>query len=358
VLTLAIQPDRVVQPNGVRQSYSDRWIELATANGIAVRRVDLYQPKPLEQLAGCDGLMWRFGFNAPERPFAKRLVQAVEHGLGLPVFPSSRSAWHFEDKIAQHYLLEAAGVEMPRTWVFWTRAAAEEFCRTAPYPLVLKLSTGFRSSNVRLLRTAEEANYWIRRLFGRGVYDLGAPPAPGVAGRAWQRSRAILKEWFGPGPLDKQELQRGYVYLQEFLPGNEFDTRVTVIGNRAFAYRRLNRPNDFRASGSGRPVWDPTAIDQQFVRLAFQVSQRLGTQSVAIDGLKRGADHLIGEISYTYVSWMVRDCPGHWRLHGSPDSGRLEWVDGHMAPDDAIFHDFIAEVQAARRQQPRTAGVA
>jgi hypothetical protein len=30
-----------------------------------------------------------------------------------------------------------------------------------------------------------------------------------------------------------------------------------------------------------------------------------------------------------------------------------------MAPDDAIFHDFVAEVQAARlRQQQRTAGVA
>jgi glutathione synthase/RimK-type ligase-like ATP-grasp enzyme len=357
VLTIAIQPDRVVQPNGVRQSYSDRWMELAAAQGIAVRRVDMYQPNPLSQLAGCDGLMWRFGYNAPERPFAKRLVQAVEHGLRLPVFPSTRSAWHFEDKIAQHYLLDAAGIPAPRTWVFWSRAAAEAFCRSATFPLVLKLSSGYRSSNVRLLRTPAEAEYYIRQLFGNGVYDLGRPAAGGFAGRTWERGRAALKTWLGRGPLEKQELQRGYVYLQEFLPGNEFDTRVTVIGNRAFAYRRLNRPNDFRASGSGRPVWDPAEIDLQFVRLAFQVAQQLGTQSVAIDGLKRGHEHLIGEISYTYVSWMVRECPGHWRLQGSPDAGRLEWVAGQMAPDDAIFNDFIAEVHAARQQQ-RTAGVA
>jgi glutathione synthase/RimK-type ligase-like ATP-grasp enzyme len=345
-MIIAIQPDRVVQPNGVRQSYSDRWFELAAAEGIETRRVDLYRPDPLAQLAGCDALMWRFGYNTPERPFAKRLVQAVEHGLGIPVFPSTRSAWHFEDKIAQHYLLDAAAIPMPRTWVFWDRSTAEAFCEAAAYPLVLKLSSGYRASNVRLLHTKEDARYWVRQLFGAGVYDLGKPVA-GFAGRMWGRSRATLKTLLGRG-ADRNELQRGYLYLQEFLPGNEFDTRVTVIGDRAFAYRRLNRPNDFRASGSGRPVWDAADIDQQFVRLAFQVAQRLGTQSVAIDGLKRGNDHLIGEISYTYVSWMVRECPGHWRLQGAPESGRLEWVAGQMAPDDAIFQDFVADIRAGR----------
>ena len=64
MLTIAIQPDRVVQPNGVRQSYSDRWMELAAAQGIQERRVYLYESNPLAQLEGCDGLMWRFCFNA------------------------------------------------------------------------------------------------------------------------------------------------------------------------------------------------------------------------------------------------------------------------------------------------------
>jgi glutathione synthase/RimK-type ligase-like ATP-grasp enzyme len=358
MITIAIQPDLIVQPNGVRQSYSDRWMELAAAEGIEARRVDLYEPNPLSQLVGCDGLMWRFKFTAPERPFAKRLVQAVEHGLGIPVFPSMRTAWHFEDKIAQHYLLEAAGIPMARTWVFWKRADAEAFCETANYPLVLKLSTGYRSSNVRLLHTREEARHWVRQLFGPGVYELGKQTPTGPIGRTWQRSRARLKTMLARG-ADRNELQQGYVYFQEFLPGNDFDTRVTVIGDRAFAYRRLNRPNDFRASGSGRPVWDPAEIDTQFVRLAFQIAQRLGTQSVAIDGLKRGREHLIGEISYTYVSWMVRECPGHWRLHGGPESGRLEWEAGHMLPDDAIFHDFVHEVREARMNaRQRAADVA
>ena len=126
-----------------------------------------------------------------------------------------------------------------------------------------------------------------------------------------------------------------------------------MIGNRAFGYRRMNRPGDFRASGSGRPNWDPAGIDLQMVRLAFLTAQRLETQSVAIDAMLRGTERVLGEVSYTYVSWMVRDCPGHWVLHGDPETGELEFVDGHMAPDDAIFEDFVAELRRRERGELR-----
>jgi len=346
--TIAIHPDRVRQKNGEMQSFSERWTELAKEAGIEVRRVDAFAPDFLDQLEGCDGFMWRFGFVPPERVLAKRLLPAIEHALGIPVFPSWKTAWHFEDKVAQHYLLEAAGIPMPRTWVFWKQATALEFCREATYPLVMKLSTGFQSANVRLLRSPKEAAYWIGQLFGTGVTSLAAPPASRAA-RALRRGREAARVLRGksPRPLDRRsELQRGYFYVQEFLEGNDFDTRVTVVGDRAFGYRRMNRPNDFRASGSGRPDWDCSQIDPQFVRLAFRVARQLQTQSVAIDGMRRGEAHVLGEISYTYVSWMVRECPGHWVLRGDPDAGELEWVEGHLRPDDAIFQDFVAQLDA------------
>jgi glutathione synthase/RimK-type ligase-like ATP-grasp enzyme len=65
--------------------------------------------------------MWRFGYSATVRLFAKRLLVAIEHGLGIPVFPSSETVWHFEDKVAQHYLLLSAGIRTPTTWMFWKR---------------------------------------------------------------------------------------------------------------------------------------------------------------------------------------------------------------------------------------------
>jgi glutathione synthase/RimK-type ligase-like ATP-grasp enzyme len=352
VLTIAIQPDHVVQPNGIAQSYSDRWLALAADAGIQTRIVDASRPDVFEQLAGCDGFMWRFGYRPPERLSATRILASVEHVLRIPVFPSWKSAWHFEDKIAQYYLLQAAGLPLPKTWLFWEKNAALTFLRSASFPLVMKLANGYRSGNVRLLRSAEEGEYWIEQLFGPGVWSLGPTPRTSRPRELLRRAGAAARALAGvttPFPSLRSELQRGYFYAQEFLPGNDFDTRVTVIGNRAFAYRRMNRPNDFRASGSGRPNWDSSEIDSQLVRLAFLTARRLETQSVAIDGMRRGEERVLGEVSYTYVSWMVRECPGHWTLRGDPETGELDWVEGHMAPDDAIFEDFVGLVRRQRQ---------
>jgi hypothetical protein len=121
---------------------------------------------------------------------------------------------------------------------------------------------------------------------------------------------------------------------------------VTVIGNRAFAFRRFNRPGDFRASGSGRIDWDPRQIDEPGIRLAFRVARRLQTQSLAVDLLQHGGRKVLTEISYTYASWAVRDCPGHWVLQGDADAGSLSWTDGGMHPEDAIFDDFVARLRS------------
>ena len=77
-------------------------------------------------------------------------------------------------------------------------------------------------------------------------------------------------------------IQKNYVLFQRFLPDNEFDTRITVIGDRAFGFRRMTRKSDFRASGSGIIDYDIGKIDLRCVDIAFRVSQQLGFQSMAI----------------------------------------------------------------------------
>jgi hypothetical protein len=73
------------------------------------------------------------------------------------------------------------------------------------------------------------------------------------------------------------------------------------------------------------------------VRLAFQVAERLRTHSVAIDGLRRNGEWVISEISYTYASWAVEECPGHWKKQGD----ELQWASGRMWPEEAQVADFI-----------------
>lgn len=336
---IAIQPDYIRHRNGEEQSFSARWLELAKESGVEALSVDVGAPEFLARLADCDGFMWRFGYDPVSLRHAKRVLPAIEHGMKMPVFPSWTSAWHFEDKIAQHYLMQAAGIPTPRTWVWWDRRAALAFCESAHYPLVAKLTSGYQSNNVRLLRSLAEARDLVDQMFGSGVTSLEQRGRL----RKMLRHRIQALRLLAGKPLPG-DIQHGYLYLQEFLSGNPFDTRVTVIGDRAFAFRRLNRPGDFRASGSGRLEWDPSQIDPQAIRIAFRIARDLNTQSVAIDVLRRGDELVVCEISYTYASWAVRDCPGHWVLRGDPDTGTSTWTEGKMRPEDAIFQDFMQAV--------------
>ena len=334
---IGIQDDFVRQKNGEEQSFSARWRELADQQGIGTRSIDVFDPRFADQLDGCDGFMWRFGYDPLSLGMAKRLLPAIEHGRGILVFPSTATSWHFEDKISQAYLLQAAGIPTPRTWVFWRLDDALRFCRNAAYPLVMKLSAGIQSNNVRLLRNAEQAMFWAKQAFGPGLRTLH-PPRPAIRARLGGQIQGLQLLLGKERPTD---VQHGYFYVQEYLPDNEFDTRITVIGDRAYGFRRFNRPGDFRASGSGRLDWDPAAIDQSMIRLAYRIARQLGTQSVAIDGMYRGTHPVVGEISYTYATWAIRDCPGHWILHGDPESGSLEWKQGQLRAEDAIFEDFV-----------------
>lgn len=353
---IAIQPDEITLPRGRgTQSFSKRWVQRLRDMGHVPVPVDANRDDFFEQVAACDGFMWTLVQATYSRHFGRRVLAALEHATNIPVFPSWKTIWHFDDKIGQDYLLRAAGFPTPRTWVFWYRHEAVEFCRTARYPMVFKLASGIMSRNVEMVHNLDEAQYWINRMFGEGLVALEKPSIQGVSGarRRVRDALRLLVKGLPPHSAPFTEIQRGYALLQEFIPGNEFDHRVTVVGNRAFAFRRLNRPNDFRASGSGRIEWDPSKIDPEMVRLAFSVQRALGSQSLAMDGIYRDGTPVIVEISYIYDSWAVEACPGHWELRGNPDDGHLEWVEGRMWPEDAILDDFLALIGSRRRPVER-----
>ena len=348
---IAIHPDNYTSHNAPARNdaASPRWAEHLQRAGHEVKWVDVRRADILEQLKGCHGFMWRWAHFSGMSRIARRLLPICENYLGLTVYPDQNTCWHYDDKIAQGYLLPTIGIPIPKTWVWFNQADAQEWIKQTSFPLVLKLAIGAGSNNVHRIETSEEASLWVHELFRQRFTILTEEQMrPLTWRRRVRKSLSLL--WRGRvADLydDGYEPQSGYAFFQEYLPNNEYDTRVTVIGNRAFAFRRFNRPNDFRASGSGLIDWDPASIDLRFVRLAFQTAYALQTQSCAIDGLYRNDQCVVGEISYTYVSWAVQACPGHWQLNGTPHEGILEWIPGQMWPEEAQIQDFLIRLNRA-----------
>ena len=107
--------------------------------------------------------------------------------------------------------------------------------------------------------------------------------------------------------------EKGYAFFQDFIPNNTFDIRVCVVGNHAFALKRLTRKGDFRASGSGNIVYDKSQIDERCVKIAFDVNRKLKTQSIAYDFVFDSNNQpQIVEISYGYAVNAYDSCEGYW----------------------------------------------
>lgn len=344
-MRVGVHPD-----NNLGTSFSARWIECLKERGVEVKVLNLLDRDFMEQLEGCDGVMWRWFHLEQDKQSVKKILYVIENYLNIPVFPDNRTAWHFDEKVDQWYLFKALDVPQPETWIFWDKEPALQWAKSAPYPVIFKLSVGAGSSSVLKVRDGHEAKALVNRMFDRGIFPMtmnefkyrliprSRRELRATLARPFDAFRYLLRNEFPPLPKDWWKPECGYVLFQEFLTGNDFDTRVTVIGDRAFAFRRMNRPGDFRASGSGNIDWNPKAIDRRCLELAFEISRKGKFQTMAFDFLYKEGRPLVCEISYTFVSSAVHACPGHW------DSD-LKWHEGQMWPEEAQVEDFLAEIK-------------
>ncbi|MBN1563454.1 MAG: hypothetical protein JXA10_06435 [Anaerolineae bacterium] len=341
-MRLAIQPDM-----DYTESYYPGWIDALTAQGIDHRLVDVLNPGWREALNSCDGLMWRVGHSPFDRAWGFRVLYTINTYLNLPIYPGLTDLWHYDEKLSQAYLFEACDIPTPRTYAFSDMQRALAWAQSAQYPQVFKLSTGSASIGVRKVESVAEAERLIRLMFCEGITLGNWIEQPSrhtrlrrIASRIKQgmyrhllrqQPRWPLGHWHWP-------TQANYVIFQDFIPDNSYDTRITVIGERAFGFRRWNRGGDFRASGSGQLDHDPAQIKRACIATAFEAAQKLGTRCMSFDFVLQDGVPLITEMSWTFLAAAIRACPGHWR----PD---LTWVEGQLWPQQAQVDDFIALIR-------------
>jgi len=314
-------------------SFSDRWITYCETNGIEYKIVNCYRSDILSQISDCGGLMWHFSQNSSKDfLFAKQLIYSIE-ALGKKVFPDFNTAWHFDDKVGQKYLLEAIGAPFVPSWVFYDKEEALSWIENTSLPKVFKLREGAGSQNVHLVESRKKARRLIKEAFGRGFYVYNPKSNLKERWRKYKLGKTSLFEilkgigrlFIPPEYSIRKGRQNGYIYFQEFVSGNDFDIRVVVIAGKAFAIKRMVREDDFRASGSGKIYYDKELFCPDVIKLSFSTASKLKSLCVAFDFVFYNGNPLIIEISYGFSPEGYDPCPGYW-------DRSLKWHEGSFNP--------------------------
>jgi len=322
--------------------YSERWIAYCESNDIPYKLVDCYRTDIIDQLSDCDALMWHFNHkSAKASKFAKQLLFAVE-ASGKKVYPDFHTVWHFDDKLGQKYLFEALDLPAPPAYAFYGKKEARKWAEGTTYPKVFKLRNGSSSDNVKLVKSTREAKRLISKAFGKGFKQYKGWNSLRERYRKyrhgmstpWDVFKGILRLFWPTEYARLTGREKGYIYFQEFIPDNDHDIRVIVVGDMAFAAKRMVRKNDFRASGSGYGHFEKELFDEKIIREAFEMSEKLKMQSLVCDFVSLGGTPLVVEISYASVMYPYDDCPGYW-------DREMNWHEGPFEPYGTIVQRIV-----------------
>jgi glutathione synthase/RimK-type ligase-like ATP-grasp enzyme len=330
-------------------SFSDRWTNYCTEHNIEFVKVNIYDSDILTFLRkhNVTVLLANIGDDDNRANMISRAILFSIEQAGIKVYPDNNTFWHFNDKISQKYIFEALDIPHAPMHVFYDKKVASEWLTDKRFPLVFKLTCGAGSSNVFLLRSVNDATQYLEKMFSGGMkpirpvfHDFKTKIRIHYAKRNWAETIKRLPSTITRVKNLRSRIpnEKDYFLVQDFLPGNTYDTRVVVIGDKAFVFRRLNRNNDFRASGSGNIDYNIEAIDKRAIILAFQTAAKIDSQSMAFDILfNKENDPVIIEMSYSTIAEVLYLAGGYW------DSS-LTFHKLPLRPEDLII-EYVMELK-------------
>ena len=320
-------------------SFSQRWIEYCQEKEIEYIVINAFDNDIITQLKDFDILMWHHHHGQVKDILAaKKILFALQHA-GIKVFPDFNTGWHFDDKVAQKYLLEAIGAPLVPSYVFYDKEQALNWAIQTRYPKVFKLKGGAGATNVKLVKSYSQAKNLINQSFGRGFpqFDKYNHLKESLLYKKISFHsvlKALYRIFISPEISRVIGKEKGYIYFQDFIPNNSYDTRVVVIDGRfATAEKRMVRKNDFRASGSGLFNYDDININ--IIKNSFEIAKKLKLQSAAFDYiLDSDGNPLIVEICYGFGTSGIKLAPGYW-------DDNLNWYNKKFSPEDLIIESIM-----------------
>ena len=350
-MRIAILLDESKKPHSTNWSFS--WADYCKKNDINFEFVNPYSVGVVECLLNFDIILWHFShYIFTDVLMAKNILFTLEHS-GKKVFPSIKDSWHFDDKLAETYLLESIKAPIPNSYYFYNLDIVKKAIRNKDFkfPIIAKLRNGSGSHNVKLIRSSSELIRYSKTMFSKGLdsapsllYKTSANlKSSNDFKTIIKRAKRIPEFLRSLSNAKKFNRERGYVFLQEFIPNKGFDLKIVVIGDKLSFIGRNILNGEFRASGGGSLFYDKSVIFKNIINSAFETSDALGFNCMGYDYVVDETSGIgkIVEISYGFSSQALLDAGGYFDRQGN-------W---HQEPLDApieILRNLISEKQNAQ----------
>src|SRR5690606_34228646 len=145
-------------------SWNSKWRDYCLKQNIPHQELNCYDSDIIKKLRenGITHLMWHFNHSIHKDLLMARNVLYSAKKMGIKIYPDFDTCWHFDDKIAQKYLLESVGAPVVPSWAFYERDEALSWLKNyTQFPLVAKLRGGAGSHNVKLINNISEAKNYV-----------------------------------------------------------------------------------------------------------------------------------------------------------------------------------------------------
>ena len=222
---------------------------------------------------------WYVIYQSSEDPdlYYKSYIEDILLGLSLHgaiLIPDFKYFRAHHNKVFMEILRELHGTDPMKALQSWYYGTYEDYRkdrrikRNIPY--VFKLASGAQSKNVRLLKTRKE-HLLIPRIESRSLdwyYWLVDQIKP-----FWKSRYPKYK---------KKSHNRKKFLIQEFVPDLDGDYKILVFHEKVFVLTRKTRPNDFRASGSGRFSYSRN-VPREILDFSIEVFQCFDVPFISLD---------------------------------------------------------------------------
>jgi glutathione synthase/RimK-type ligase-like ATP-grasp enzyme len=310
-------------------SWSIAWEEYCQVNNISYQVVNPYLNNVIKKLLEFDIILWHYSnYSFKDMLMARNVLLTLED-RGKKVFPSFKDAWHFDDKLAETYLLESVDAPIPKSYYYYDLDSVKSAVaqNSFSFPVVAKLRNGSGSHNVKLIKSSAELLSYSGKMFSTGLNS-----APSLLYKASSnivsarniktfinRAKRIPEFLRSLANAKKFNREKGYVYLQEFIPNNGYDLKIVVVGDKLSYIGRNIRKGEFRASGGGDLFYDKNKVTKDVIDSAFKTSDDLGFQCMGYDYVVNAetGKGMIIEISYGFSHHALLGAKGYFDREGN-----------------------------------------